>query len=419
MKPGKWIPKIVVAAFFIGALLYFTGYAVRTFRSEVTTTVIHATTVEDAVEGSGLAIRQEEPVEGSGELMEVLPAEGETVAKGETLALVYESKEALQEQAELDQKEAELEALQYVLSHSAESSATVELGRSIVANLESIRATVFQEDLSEVDELMQDLETMIYRQDYTYRGSEAVTQEMNGLSKEIKQLRKAQSSAVSQLKAKAAGTFSTMVDGYESVLTPEVLTGLTPSKLEALRKQQKKVDRDGYLGRIITSRRWYFAANMDQADTERMRKDQKVTVRFDDVAGDQAMTVDSISEAQDGKVTVVFSSTRRLGETSLLRSQNVSVIYDSYNGFRIPKEALRMEGDQYYIYRVGGAQIRRAQVEIVAETEDYFVVWQGESVDEDGNHVEQSELEKAKQIRDGDSIVVRGTDLYDGKVIRE
>ena len=27
MKPGKWIPKIVVAAFFIGALLYFTGYA--------------------------------------------------------------------------------------------------------------------------------------------------------------------------------------------------------------------------------------------------------------------------------------------------------------------------------------------------------------------------------------------------------
>lgn len=47
------------------------------------------------------------------------------------------------------------------------------------------------------------------------------------------------------------------------------------------------------------------------------------------------------------------------------------------------------------------------------------MVWQGESVDEDGNHVEQSELEKAKQIRDGDSIVVRGTDLYDGKVIRE
>ena len=147
MKPGKWIPKIVVAAFFIGALLYFTG-AVRTFRSEVTTTVIHATTVEDAVEGSSQPSARRRPVEGSGELMEVLPAEGETVAKGRPWPW-SRAREALQEQAELDQKEAELEALQYVLSHSAESSATVELGRSIVANLESIRATVFQEDLSQ------------------------------------------------------------------------------------------------------------------------------------------------------------------------------------------------------------------------------------------------------------------------------
>ena len=88
------------------------------------------------------------------------------------------------------------------------------------------------------------------------------------------------------------------------------------------------------------------------------------------------MTVDSISEAQDGKVTVVFSSTRRLGETSLLRSQNVSVIYDSYNGFRIPKEALRMEGPVLYLPGQrrpdppgpGGDR---------GETRDYFVVWQG------------------------------------------
>ena len=100
MKPGKWIPKIVMVAFFVGALLYFVGYAVRTFRSEVTTTVIHTSTVEDSVEGTGLVIRREEPVEGTGELMEVLPAEGETVAKGETLALIYESGEALEQQEE-------------------------------------------------------------------------------------------------------------------------------------------------------------------------------------------------------------------------------------------------------------------------------------------------------------------------------
>ena len=266
---------------------------------------------------------------------------------------------------------------------------------------------------------MQKLETMIYRQDYTYRGSEAVTQEMNRLNQEIKELKESQDSAVSKQKAQAAGTFSTIVDGYEHVLTPEVLDGLPPSKLEDLKKQQQEVEADRYLGKIITGKRWYFAATMDQADTERMYKGLTVTVRFDDVAGDQPMTVYSIGEAEDGKVVVVFSSNRHLNETSLLRSQNVSVIYASYTGFRIPKEALRMDGDQYYVYRINGVQIRQAKVDILAETEDYFVVWQGESVDEDGNAVDQSELEKAKQIRDGDTIVIRGTGLYDGKVIQQ
>lgn len=419
MKPGKWIPKIVMVAFFVGALLYFVGYAVRTFRSEVTTIVIHTSTVEDSVEGTGLVIRREEPVEGTGALMEVLPAEGETVAKGETLALIYESSAALEQQEELDQKEAELEALQYVLSHSSESSDTVELSRNIISAMESLRSQVAQENLTQVDEQMQKLETMIYRQDYTYRGSEAVTKEMNRLNQEIKELKESQDSAVSRQKAQAAGTFSTIVDGYEHVLPPEVLDGLTPSKLEELKEQQQEVEEDRYLGKIVTGKRWYFAAAMDQADTERMRKGLTVTVRFDDVAGDQPMTVYSIGDAEDGKVVVVFSSNRHLNETSLLRSQNVSVIYASYTGFRIPKEALRMDGDQYYVYRINGVQIRQAKVDILAETEDYFVVWQGESVDEDGNSVDQSQLEKAKQIRDGDTIVIRGTGLYDGKVIQQ
>ena len=37
MKPSKWIPKIVMVAFFVGAILYFVGYAVQTFRNVITT----------------------------------------------------------------------------------------------------------------------------------------------------------------------------------------------------------------------------------------------------------------------------------------------------------------------------------------------------------------------------------------------
>ena len=347
MKPDNRTQKIVITAFCVAALLYFIAYAVRTFRTEVTTTVVHATTVEDAVSGSGLTVRSEKVIETAGDLVSILPTEGETVAKGETLARVYESKEALREQEALEEKEAELSALQYVLSHSSEDSDTVELGRKIISSIQNIRVRVAKEDLTRLDEEMQELENMIYRQDYTYSGSEAVTREMNSVNQQLKRMRASSSKAISELKASAAGTFSTIVDGYEGILTPDSISGLTPSRLENLRSQRKSIDQKDYLGKIITNKRWYFAAVMSENSVKRMKRKQEVTVRFDDVAGDQPMTVQSISEPEDGQVAVVFTSNRHLHKTSLLRSQNVSVIYDSFNGYRIPKKALHTDEVSY------------------------------------------------------------------------
>ena len=188
MKPSKWIPKIVMVAFFVGAILYFVGYAVQTFRNDITTVTVYETGVEDSVDTTGLVVRQETLLEGSGERMEVLPAEGEAVAKGEIIARIYQDQAALEQHQNLKAKQTEREALQYVLSHSTESSDTAELSKRVIASLESIRATVFHEDLSDLSDQIQSVENMIYRQDYTYKGSEAVTKEINQLSKEIKQL---------------------------------------------------------------------------------------------------------------------------------------------------------------------------------------------------------------------------------------
>lgn len=55
-----------------------------------------------------------------------------------------------------------------------------------------------------------------------------------------------------------------------------------------------------------------------------MHEDMTVTVRFDNVAGEQTMKVETIGDTKGDQkqVTVVFSSTRHLTETSLLRQQS-------------------------------------------------------------------------------------------------
>ena len=193
-----------MVAFFIGAILYFVGYAVQTFRNDITTVTVYETGVEDSMDTTGLVVRQETLLEGSGERMEVLPAEGESVAKGEVIARIYKDQAALEQHQTLKAKQTEREALQYVLSHSTESSDTAELSKRVIASLESIRSTVFHEDLSDLSDQIQSVKNMIYRQDYTYKGSEAVTKEINQLSKEIKKLEKEAGSTVSTIKAEQA-----------------------------------------------------------------------------------------------------------------------------------------------------------------------------------------------------------------------
>lgn len=75
-----------MVAFFIGASSISSAMPYQTFRNDITTVTVYETGVEDSMDTTGLVVRQETLLEGSGERMEVLPAEGESVAKGEVIA---------------------------------------------------------------------------------------------------------------------------------------------------------------------------------------------------------------------------------------------------------------------------------------------------------------------------------------------
>ena len=53
-----------------------------------------------------------------------------------------------------------------------------------------------------------------------------------------------------------------MADGYESVLTPEVLETMTPSQLSSAAPQSVSTT----VGKLIQGSAWYFAANVNEED---------------------------------------------------------------------------------------------------------------------------------------------------------
>lgn len=422
MKPGTLITRVVMVLLFLTVLAYLGFSVLQGVEQSIETTVAYIYTAEDRTETTGYIVRAEQTIPAQSGMVDVVLSEGEAVAKGGVIAKVYADSAALEREAELDALAQEIEQLRYVTGRSLESADTAELNTSIVASITALKAAVARGDLSSLEQETSDLKNLIFRRDYTYNGEASLDDLLTEKTVAYNALRQ-QSAQSTTIRAEASGTFSSQVDGYEAILTPGVLEGLMPSDVDSLSADSPTVNEGEWLGKIITESRWYFVCNLTEAEAKAIGS--KVKLRFTKGYTDQlTMTVERVSAAENGRVTVVLSTNRYLAETTLLRRQTADVIYDSGTGIRIPKRAIRLEEktvtdaetgetntvQQTGVYCVTGVKADWKPVNILWEGEDFYLV--------EAALPENAELrDEAQALHAGDEVIVKGEDLYDGKVV--
>lgn len=418
MKPGNLITKVVMWVFFIGIGAYFAVYASHVLFHSYETAALYAYSAEDSAEANSYLFRQETVLDGSSELEEVVAGEGDTVGVGDTLAIRYADQEALDRSGELSALRSRLESLEYILAHAADGSDNATLNQAIVDNITNLRIIASKGDLTELDTLSAELKNLMFRRDYTYNGSSALSQEINSVSKEIKKLQEKNSSSTQEITAQISGVFSGVVDGYEEVMTADAVHHLSVSGLHELANQQKELE-EVPLGKIITDDTWYCAAELKKEDAEGLYEGGTATVRFNGFDWTLDMKVESVSKSENGMVCVILSSDRYLSEITTLRNQVIDVIFKTVTGYRVDKSAIYVDSStgQPGVYRLYGSQAVWVNVDLLWEGEDYYLIRQTPEYDEEGNEVDLTGLEEAKRLRAGAEIIISGTDLYDGKVM--
>lgn len=419
MKPSKYAMKLAMWALMLGIAAYFVAYTVHYFFGNLQTELLYTYQAEECETVNGYLFRQETVIPVTEPLVEATVAEGEKVALGGTLALIYDSEEAMQGHQHLADLQNKLDILLYIRSHSGDDSDTASLDSQIADAIVALRTQVNQGELGSLSTLTSELKNLIYRQDYTYNGNDALDLEISALRAEVNDLSDRVGSNVSTLRAEESGIFSSQVDGYETVLTLEALSGLTPSGLEALAGQRQEVTEGAFLGKLITSERWYYAANISEAAASRLTKGGSATLRFPSV-GSLTFTVESLSEAEEGQVAAVFSTNDYLSRLTLLRDQTVELVLNTVTGYRVPTSAVQVgnnaEGEAG-VYRVYGTKLAWVPVDVLYRGEDYCLISQTVEYDENGEEKPLSTIDEAKRLREGAEIVTGGRELYDGKVI--
>ena len=423
MKDSNFVTKTITAVGIAAVIVYLAviigGYLV----DPLTTAAAYYYQSDDALAVSGCVVREERILPSSQGLLYLTRAEGEKVSRGSTVAEVFRSEEDLERAQRLQELQAELERLEYAQSAAEGSQAVLRLDGSIVESLFTLKSAVAQEDLTAAAREGESLRTLILQRDYTGQGQD-VQARIEALIQEIRTLTAAAQQGSTAVTVSEPGIFSAVVDGYEAVLTPDMLPELTPSALAAAAPDAAA---GSNVGKLILGNTWYYAAAVAAEDVRELEPGDQVTLRFaSGLDRDVPMSVFSIGPEENGRVVLTLSADRYLSLTTLLRRQNAQLIYRSYTGIRVPKEALRVVTDPAAdaegreeerqltgVYCLLGLTARFKPVEVVYQGEDYYLV---RPCPEAMNIASEEQLE-IRTLRGGDEIIVTARDLYDGKVI--
>ncbi len=409
MKQGNVITKLIILVLFLGIAAYFGVYVWNSVTGSVVTTALYTQTCEEQITVTGWFFRDETVIDEDSRLVQLGAAEGERVAKGDTVARIYTSSEGYALQQTLEEAQAELESLLYIQSRMGEGVDTTELDDTILSAFTALRYAAASGALSSLSGDADELRSLVFHREYSEEDADSLAEQIAEARALVTRLQEQSTKSYTTVTAASPGWFSAVVDGYESVMTLDALDTLTPTGLAAL--VGRKADTTSTVGKIITSSGWYFACNVPTEEGAALQEGTTVTLRFESSSRDFTATVLRAGEAEDGVFTVVFWSNEYASLLTALREETVTIVLDSVTGFYVPKRAIRVSEDgEIGIYRVSGLQPEWFEEELLWEEDDYYQVTQltGEN---------QTTLEKASRLRDGDAIIIRGESMYEGKVV--
>lgn len=403
MKASTPIFKILSAALLAAVVIYFAVQGYQYFSDPINTTLVYLSVEEETVDVNGYLIRDEETFRSDAGTLSHSLSEGERVGRNQTMAVAYPDSGALNRVEQLNALQLQLEQLSFSLVSYLDPDAALKLDSSITSDLLSLRRMVASGEYSRAEEEVASLKGAILKRDYTSASQEEIEAAIKDTETQISQLENSLNGTA--ITAPEGGIYSAACDGYESVLTPELLDELIPSTLDGVKPVES--DSAANVGKLIYGDTWYYAANITDAQAEQLGVRSSVTLRLaKGLDEDMTMKVVSISRSENGKRTLLLSSDKYIAQTTQLRHQMGTLVLRTYEGLRMPSNALRVSEDGVTgVYCLLGVRAKFKPVQVVFQGDGYMLV---KAVADDS---------ESSMLRRGDQVIVTAAELYDGKVV--
>lgn len=405
MKQGKQFMKVIMLVLALMVASYILYNVIRSASSGVPTAQAVLYAASDGVSVEGFVVRQETVIPAAYDLVLPTKGEGEKVACGEEVAVTLRSAAAQERQEEINRTEQELEQLRLALTYQSQLTDNEAVAQRLASSAASFAGQVAQRRLDAARAAGQELRSLLLRQSVGTSDTGAIQAQISQLQQQLDSLEASAASDTKSITAEAAGYYSAVADGYEALLTPQTLESLSVSDFQSLWKEAATVPAQN-AGRLIASAQWYYACTVESRYLEDLEVGDSLRVSLgSEVDLELKMTVVRVHREEEQGL-LVLSSQDHLASVSALRRLNADVIFHSYNGLRVPREAVcyNEESGSAGVYVLEGAKAVWKDIQLLYDNGDTYIA-----------ALDQS---STSNLWPEDLILLDTQELFDGKLVK-
>ncbi len=396
-------------------ILFVTFYSiytgVRYFYSPYQTETAFTYTVSDYYRAKAVIIRNEQLLtqqpDASGVLSYVKP-DGAVVIPGSVIAKVYTDAAQLRSQMQVEQLDREIALLGEAQRTSAQLLGADTLRAQVSDTVGGLVDAAMRYDLSDVNDVRNRLQLLLGKYRISTGRDTNYAERITYLQNERGRLAAAVSQPIQSVSINTGGYFCSTADGYEMRLTPD-FESLSLDDYRRAINGTMKVEPVSTIGKVQQGHDWYLALVVDKNDTKRFVPGTMVELDFN-VQGcnDIPASVYRVLPDDSGDAVVILR-TNYINVTLInLRQVDLDISFKSYTGLRVGKQALRYEGQTEGVYVKNGNLITFKPIQRIYTGENFVLCTSPARNEEDTGY---------EPINQFDEVIVKGTDIYDGKIV--
>lgn len=329
---------------------------------------------------------------------------GSKVPSGQVVARVFDTDEQAAVQSELDEVNALIEDLNSLQKEGTQLSVNAEvldnrINQSINRYLDLTQRCRMQGS----DALVKELLRLLNKKQMTLGSGGDVTQYLSSLQAQKASLEaNVKSSAV--VNAPQSGYFVNMVDGLENTVDYQKVKDLTSTEIQNALEQTGTTQES--LGKIVIGNEWYITAVTNQAVAQQVGLDSKVTVTIPVLSNQEYVcTVEAMNiNYSTDTVALVLKCGQVNPEILGIRKIEAQLRTSTYQGLRVRSDALRVVDGITGVYVIDGIAAKFKPVDLLYS--------------DSGLAICKYDTTKSNHLKIYDEVIVEGSGIYDGKVIR-